>query len=152
MYGWKSGLSQQVGGLIFFCSWVHSAQGAPAQVCVLMFYWCTRKNPRPSSDDRGFWLPIWWSWRELNSWPLECHTKALCPKPYTANKIRLLNVYFSSFLIHFDTFCISQSDFMRKDFKHFFVLNTQVTHGDNSGQFTVMIVRGFWWPLRDWKG
>lgn len=29
---------------------------------------------------------------------------------------------------------------MRKDFKHFFVLNTQVTHGDNRGQFTVMIV------------
>jgi len=36
-------------------------------------------------------------------------------------------------LIHFDTFCISQSDFMGKDFKHFLVLNAQVSHGDTRG-------------------
>ena len=29
---------------------------------------------------------------------------------------------------------------MCKDFKHFLVLNAQVSHGDNRGQFTVMIV------------
>ena len=36
-------------------------------------------------------------------------------------------------MIHFDTFCISQSDFMGKDFKHFPVLNAQITHGDTGG-------------------
>ena len=29
---------------------------------------------------------------------------------------------------------------MGKDFKHFLARNAQVTHGDNRGQFTVMIV------------
>ena len=30
-------------------------------------------------------------------------------------------------------FCISQSDFMGKDFKHFLILNAQVSHGETRG-------------------
>ena len=35
------------------------------------------KTPDHFSMIGGFYLPIWWSWRELNSWPLECHSSAL---------------------------------------------------------------------------
>lgn len=93
----------------------------------------TQKTPDHLPMIGGSYLPTWWSWRELNSWPLECHTLATGQKPNSTNELSLLTVYSPSVLIHFDIFCISQSDFMGKDFQHFLVLNAQVTHGDARG-------------------
>ena len=42
-------------------------------------------------------------------------------------------VYFGSKAIHFDTFRIFGSDFVSQDFKHFLVLNAQITHGNTWG-------------------